>query len=77
MTEFEAINLLTSLGYEVKLKKKPAPIPNGCFRVEFNDGGVRFIEGREEDMEELRASWDGLEYWVTSIEFKKDRFYFQ
>ena len=72
-----AAEFLRSKGYKVKPPVKPAPVPNGCFRVECQ--GVDqpfFVEGQEEEKEKISLDFQRRGYIVDKIEFAKDQFYF-
>lgn len=72
-----AAEFLRSKGYKIKPPAEPSPVPNGCFRVEC--AGVDkpfFVEGGEEEKEEISLDFQQRGYKVEKIEFAKDQFYF-
>ena len=79
MIEQEAVEFLKSKGYKVTPPKEPSPIPNGCFRVECSLCNLEkpfFVEGKKEEMEEIKLDFEQRGYIVTDIQFAEDRFYF-
>lgn len=77
-SEKEAVDLLKSLGWELKPPREYSIIPNGCFRVECKSGQVHFIEGRQDNNDEMRIReyFENMNINIKSIQFEKDQFYF-
>ena len=77
-SEKEAINLLKSLGWELKPPREYGDIPNGCFRVECEDGNIHFFEGRQDNDDEDKISeyFNSININIKNIQFAKDQFYF-
>ena len=77
-SEKEAADLLHSLGWKLTPPYDYPSIPNGCYRIECENGNTYFIEGREGLEEKSKISEDfflkGIN--IKSINFQKDQFYF-
>ncbi len=72
-----AAEFLRSKGYKVKPPAEPEPLPNGCYRVQCAVVGKPFfVEGNEEEKEQISLDFQRRGYKVEKIEFAKDQFYF-
>ena len=72
-----AAEFLRSKGYKVKPPAEPAPMPNGCFRIECT--GVAkplFVEGQFEEKSQIVLDFERRGYKIQKIEFAPDQFYF-